>query len=388
MSSNRLLCKLMWRLSIVGQLISIVTFCLAGCVGKGTIHVGFAAQLTGVQAELGIQERNGALLAVDDINKTGGVGGHPLELIVQDDLGTPEGARAADRKLIDAGVVAIIGHATSAQTIAGLDVTNPAHIVMLSPTATTPELSGLDDYFFRVSYSLVERAHAFAQHVALDRKIAHVAVIFDTDNVSYSRPFLEAFSSKYQLLGDSMVAQVDFSSKKKPDFAFLVAGLRAANPDGLLIIASDVDAAFIAQQTRLLGWSVPLFTTSWAQTETLITAGGQGVEGMEVELVNTLSNPTKEYLDFKKRYQDRYGQEPAFGASVSFEAVQVLAAALQMTAGKAEGLPLALVNIKGFKGLSDTISFDKYGDVVRPFYLGVIRDSKYVDLEPVKPVEP
>jgi branched-chain amino acid transport system substrate-binding protein len=64
---------------------------------------------------------------------------------------------------VEAGVVAFIGHATNRQTLAGLAVTSPAHVVMLSPTTSTPELGGLEDYFFRVSDSLVDRAHAFAQ---------------------------------------------------------------------------------------------------------------------------------------------------------------------------------------------------------------------------------
>ena len=119
-----------------------------GCSGKKAIRIGFVAQLTGVQAELGVQERNGVQLAMEKINAKGGIGGRPVELVVRDDLGTPEGARAADRDLIEAGVVAIIGHATSGQTMVGLSVTNPARVVMLSPTATTPELSGLDDFFF------------------------------------------------------------------------------------------------------------------------------------------------------------------------------------------------------------------------------------------------
>ncbi|CAG0964133.1 partial Leucine-, isoleucine-, valine-, threonine-, and alanine-binding protein, partial [Anaerolineae bacterium] len=154
MNAQKLMSKSLEHLIQLGLLIWIAAFFLVSCAGNVPIRVGFVAQLTGVQAELGVQERNGVQLAVEEINAAGGIAGRPIELIVQDDLGTPEGAQAADRELIGAGVVAIVGHATSAQTISGLAVTNPARIVMLSPTATTPELSGLDDYFFRIGYSL------------------------------------------------------------------------------------------------------------------------------------------------------------------------------------------------------------------------------------------
>jgi branched-chain amino acid transport system substrate-binding protein len=377
-----------WRLISAGLLAGITAVCLAGCAGETPVRVGFVAQLSGVQSELGMQERNGVQLAVDEINAAGGSAGRPIELIVQDDLGTPDGAQAADRKLIESGVQAIIGHATSAQTLAGLAVTNPARIVMISPTATTPELSGKADYFFRVGYSLVDRARSLAHWVFQGRHIAQAAIIYDTDNVSYSKPFMEAFSSEYRSLGGRLVGGVEFSALAKPDFASLILPLRASSPEGLLIIASDNDTALIAQRTRLMGWSIQLFGTAWAQTDNLITDGGQAVEGLEIELANTLNNQSPEYLDFAKHYQARFGQTHAFGATAGYEAAQVLAAALRKTGGKAEGLAQALLSIPNFKGLSDTISFDKYGDVKRPIYLGVIRDSRYVEIEPVNLTEP
>lgn len=388
MHTLKLMNKSGWHLTPVGLLSWITVFFLVSCTGKEPIRMGFVAQLTGVQAELGVQERNGVQMALEEINAAGGVAGRPIELIVRDDLGTPEGAQAADRELIEAGVVAIIGHATSAQTIAGLAVTNPARVVMLSPTASTPELSGLDDYFFRLIYSLVDRAHALAQHIYLGRQITRIAVIYDADNTAYSKPYADAFAGQYQSLGGKLVAEADFSSKAQPDFTPLVAQLRASNPDGLLIIASDIDTALIAQRIRLMDWPLPLFTSAWAQTETLINNGGQAVEGLEIEIANASNDQSPDYVAFKGRYQARFGQSPSFGATSGYEAAQVVAAALLKTGGKADGLAQALVGIKDFKGLSDTFSFDRNGDVSRPFHLGAIRDGNYVDIEAIKPTEP
>lgn len=111
------------------------------------ISVGFSAQLTGRQAELGVQERNGAQLAIEKANNDRGINGHMLSLIVHDDLGIPQEAKNADKELIREGVVAIIGHATTAQTLAGIDEANKAKVIMMGPTVSTPKLSGIDDYF-------------------------------------------------------------------------------------------------------------------------------------------------------------------------------------------------------------------------------------------------
>lgn len=111
---------------------------LSGCAYRSPIRVGFAGELTGRQADLGVHGRNGAQLAVEAINAAGGVAGRPIELLVRDDRGTSEGAQAADRELISEGVVAIIGHMTSAQTVAGRLVTELAKMVLFSPAASTP----------------------------------------------------------------------------------------------------------------------------------------------------------------------------------------------------------------------------------------------------------
>ena len=384
MNALRLLRKSIWRLLTAGMLIWMAVCFLVDCTGNKPIRVGFVAQLTGAQAELGVQERNGVQLAVAEINSAGGVDGRPIELIVQDDLGTHEGARAADRELMKREVVAIIGHATSAQTVAGLTVTNPAHVVMLSPSASTSELSGRDDYFFRIAETVVTRAHKFVRHIFQGRKIDRVAVIYDTDNAAYTKAYLESFVDDFQSLGGQVVAETAFSSKAQPDFARLLAQVRASNPAGLLIIAADIDTALLAQQTRLMDWPVALFTTSWAQTETLINNGGRAVEGLEVEVTGALASQSPDYLDFKKHYQSKFGRVPSFGATLGYEAAKVLAVALQKTGGKARGLAQALIGIKNFKGLNETFSFNKFGDVDRGAQLGVVRDGKYVAIEPVK----
>jgi branched-chain amino acid transport system substrate-binding protein len=388
MNAQKLMSKSAGHLVRMALLIGILVLCLVSCVEKEPIRVCFVAQLTGVQAELGVQERNGVQLAMEEINAAGGVAGRPIELIVRDDLGMPESAQKADRELMDACVVAIIGHATSAQTMAGLAVTNPARVVMLSPTATTPELSGRDDFFFRVSYSLTNRARALAQHIYQGRHMTRIAVISDSDNAAYSKAYLEVFADKYRSLGGMIVAQANFSSKALPDLAPLIAQLRSSNPDGLLIIASDIDTALIAQRTRLMEWPISLFATAWAQTETLLNNGGRAVEGLELTIAIPLSDPSPGYQDFKMRYQARFGKAPSFAAVLGYEAAKVLAVALQETGGRAEGLSQALVGIKNFRGIKDIFAFDQYGDVLRTFYLGAIRDGKYVEIGTLQPTQP
>jgi len=357
---------------------AVLTGALAGCGEKPPIRVGFVAELAGKQSDLGVHERNGAQLAVDDINARGGVAGRKIELVVRDDLGTPKGAQAADRELIDAGVVAIIGHATSSQTVAGLPVTAEAGVVLLSPSATTPDLSGLDDLFFRVVPTHLAQAQILARHVYNGRGVTRVAVIFDADNAAYSRSYGEAFTASFQGLGGQVTDQVAYSSAENPDFALLVAQVQANSPDGLLIIASALDTALIAQRTQLLEWRPLLFAAAWAQSEVLIQNGGRAVEGLETAIAFDVHSQAAAYLDFQARYEERFGRAPTFASGEAYEAVMVLAAALTKTDGRAEGLAEALLETQDFEGLIGKLSLDAYGDASRTHFLVAVKDGQFV----------
>ena len=87
------------------------------------------------------------------------------------------------------------------------------------------------------------------------------------------------------------------------------------------------------------------------------------------------------FLDFKIRYRERYGSTPSFGAAFGYEAALILAAALQETRGKTDGLRRALWEMKDFQGLVHTFSLDRYGDPLRPSSFGAIRNGTFVDIE-------
>ena len=132
-------------IAAVGSLL----FILGACGDTSPILIGFSGQLTGKTSDIGVFGRNGAMLAIEKINETGGINGRPLKLIAEDDGNTPDGALKADKILIDAGVVAIIGHMTSSQTMAALPFINKNGMVLISPTTSTPELTNKNDLFFR-----------------------------------------------------------------------------------------------------------------------------------------------------------------------------------------------------------------------------------------------
>lgn len=184
-------------------------------------------------------------------------------------------------------------------------MTNPAGVVMMGPTISTSKLSNIDDYFFRVYPSFKESAAAFAKCI-YQSGLTRIAIIYDLDNYAYVKAYSEAFSTGFQALGGNIAAILKFSSATHPDFSPLLLKLQKLHSNGLLIIASDVDTALIAQQTRLISWQIPLFTTAWAQTESLIDNGGSAVEGLTLEQSFLVENQSPIFLDFVSRYSKRF----------------------------------------------------------------------------------
>ncbi|MGE4299512.1 MAG: ABC transporter substrate-binding protein [Desulfovibrionaceae bacterium] len=357
---------------------ALLALAAAGCQDRAPIRIGFSGQLSGAHADLGAVGRDGAILAVEQINAAGGVEGRPLELVVRDDQDTPDGARNADRELIASGVVAIIGHMTSGLTVAALPVTEQAGVVLLSPTASTTKLSGVKDLFFRVQPSIGASARELARHAVLQRNATRVAVLYDTDNAVYTNAFLGAFVNELRLQGGTIVGRSGFASSREPAFGTLLTTALAATPDTLLCIASAADTAAMARLVRAMPWHGPVYASGWAQTPALLEQGGEAVEGVMLTTHYDPNCRSAAFLAFKEAFTNRFGYGPSFAAAQAHDAVRVLAAALAQTQGKAVGLPEALLAVHDLPCLMGPVSMDAYGDVMRPSYLLTVRHGAFV----------
>lgn len=366
------------------KLLFLLVFLTTGLSGCNLIHpirIGFTAGLTGKQNELAINLRNGVQLAVEDINANGGINGRLIELLIEDDLGTPDGAKSAENKLIDAGVVAIIGHLTSGQTAAGYPVAMERETVLISATASTSTLTGIDDLFFCTTPSTKYLGSAFAKYIFEQRNITSLAIILDEDNYAYSSSLADAFTSNLEQAGGEITTQIPFSGSTINDFIPYVYGLRLSNPRAVLIIASPPDAGIIAQEIRLQKWDVPLFAAPWARGEELLRNGGSATEGLEIVIAYDADSPSVELEAFNDQYISRFAQPPAFTAVYGYEVVQVLVAALQQTNGEAKGLAGVLSNLTDVKTLTKTVNLDENGDSIQPLYIQKVQDGGYVTVE-------
>ncbi len=359
-----------------GYILAVCLVILTSCVGKKPIKIGFTASLTGKNASLGIDGRDGAILAVETINAAGGVNGQPLELVIKDDLGTPEGAIAADRALIEADVTAIIGHMTSETTISGWQEVKDSGMVFISPTASTPLLAGLKDNFFRLIVVNAYTAATLAQYAYKELELRKIVIFFDRNNLAFTSTYRDGFSVPFMNYGGEITATHEFSSSEMPDLTSALLEARADDVDGILILASARDTAFIAQQAHLANLHVQILTSTWAFTDDLIQNGGQAIENIITVVSHDESDQSPAYTAFKADFVERFKRTPNFGAGYGYEAVIVLANALEKTKGNKTGLAEALLETKDFEGIHGTININEYGDVIRTLYLLTIENGE------------
>jgi branched-chain amino acid transport system substrate-binding protein len=370
--------------SIAVLILALIPSVLVGC-DRSTLPVGFAGPLTGPYSDLGVHGRNGAQLAAEEIDAAGGVAGRRLELRVRDDFGTDEGAIQADAELIRAGVRAIVGHMTSSQSVAAMPQMEAAGMVLLSPTASTPELSGIRDHFFRVQPSTDAAAEALARYAVRDLGLTRMAVVMDMGNPAYAEPFHRHFARTFAALGGSLDPPAILDSRDVPDWEVVALALAERDREGVLVVLSARDLAALAQALSARGLNARLFSSGWAMTEDLLQMGGRTVENIVFSGHTFQDMETPALRAFRERYRARFGHAPSFAAAYAYDALRVLARALERTRGRRAGLPEALTGIRDFPGLHWPISIDEYGDTRSPMFITAVRDGRFVALRRFAP---
>jgi branched-chain amino acid transport system substrate-binding protein len=185
-----------------------------------------------------------------------------------------------------------------------------------------------------------------------------------------------SIQAEFEALGGDAGQTFTFTSGGT-DLKGLMAEVKASEPEAVVFIAPSFDTALMVQYGRQQGLQAQLYSSGWAATEVLLEKGGRAIEGIELVTTYNDKNPYPAFRDFLRRFEKRYGRQPTFSAAFSYEAVLVLARALEETGGQASGLPEALTAVKDLEGVQGPISMDEYGDVERDVYITIVRKGQF-----------
>jgi len=356
------------RKSVLLLLLPLLFPVICGCDRDRSIKIGFIGSLTGKNSDLGVAGRDAVQLAVENVNSSGGINGSPLVLSVQDDAASPDTAVKAAERLAAEKVTAIVGPMGSSMAKAVLPVATRNRIVLVSPTSSTNELSGKDDYFFRV----MEPNLLFARHQAqtcLKLKIRRVAAIYDLQNRTYTVEMFQAFKDEFTRRGGIITSEQSYDSALSPAFMPLVQKLGLKGADGVMILANSVDSINIGQQIRKINRSIPVISGACgiAQRD-LLQQAGKSLENIIFTLPVNSQCPKQSYTSFRDNFVKRFNYQPTFAAVLAYDAAQVIMAALRKNPDPGR-FRETLQGIGTFAGLQGDVTLDSFGDPSRQLYI-------------------
>jgi branched-chain amino acid transport system substrate-binding protein len=326
-----------------------------------TIKVGLTAEMTGPNAESGAYQVNGANLALDEINKAGGVLGQKLELKVEDTQSNNNGAvNALSRLGAEGKIVAIIGPVRSTQIQAMAPTLLKMGVPMLIG-GTDPGLTHSGNpwlFRFRPNDSYSAKVLADFGVNTLGKKkwaIVHATDAFGTGG---KNALVEALKP----LGANAALVQGFTSNTQ-DFTPVILAIKQSGADIVgTYIPNSPDVAIFAKQLRQLGINAPWVGSPSTATATAIKLGQEALYGTYA-IADFTPGANAEAQAYSAKYRDKYKVEPDFYSSWAYDAVTVLANAIKSSNGsKPEDLKKAILATKGWKGVEGTYNFDKNGD--------------------------
>ncbi len=351
-----------------------------------TINIGFFGDLTGPTFNFGMSAKNGVLMAADEINQAGGINGRQIDIVIEDDKGSPEEAAQVSGKLIERyKVVAIIGAGASGNSLASAPKAQAARVPLIAPSSTNPAVTQVGDYIFRACFIDAFQGEVMAKFAVNTLKSKRAAIMLDF-NSPYSRGLTDFFEFSFAKLGGEIVAKQSYS-QGDPDYRGQLSAIKAANPDVIYIPGYYGDVAIIAKQARQVGLTVPLLGADGWDAPELWELGGDALNGSYISNHYSADDPSETIQKFVHAYRQRYGNlTPDAHAALAYDALRFLAEAIAR-AGTTEGPKLreALAETKNFAGVTGIISMDRDRNAVKPAVVLKLEDLKYIYQETIQP---
>ena len=323
-----------------------------------SIEIGFFGALTGPQATFALSGRNGAKLAIEEINRSGGVLGKKLELLIEDDRNEPSEAASAVSKLITQNhVVALIGENASSRSLAAAPIAQSYQVPMVSPSSTNVEVTKKGDYIFRVCFIDPNQGKALALFARQTLHAQTAATLIDAKS-DYSVGLAQAFRTEFTAQGGTIIAELKYAEGDS-DFHAQLTAIQAKRPEVLFVPGYYTDAGLIARQARGLGIQATLLGADGWDSPKLVEIGGAAVDGAYFSNHYSVDDPSPAVRTFVDAFQKAYGAEPDSIAALSYDAARLVADAIRR-AGSTEGKRVrdALASTKDFPGVTGSITMD------------------------------
>lgn len=340
-----------------------------------SIIIGGLGPLTGPVSVYGIPATNGVKLAIDEINANGGILGKKVVYQLLDEKGDSTEAVNAYNKLVDGGMVALIGDITSKPCAAVAEVAAEDNIPMITPTSTMAGITNVGDNVFRACFTDPGQGKIMVTFADENLKTKKVAVLYNTSD-DYSQGVAQAFKETAEEKGMTVVAYEGYGAADT-DFKTQLTNIVNQEPDAIMIPDYYEKIALIAAQAREVGYDGPLL-------------GGDGWDGVtavldesKISVVNNSyyashifkQDPDEKLQTFLKNYKETYNQEANSFAALGYDATYIMCQAIEAAGSTDAEAIIAALQATDYQGVTGHITFDEAGDPVKSTSIITLTDG-------------
>ncbi|MCD7036362.1 ABC transporter substrate-binding protein [Metabacillus sp. GX 13764] len=351
---------------------SLMAGCSSSTSGSGgdTIKIGANLELSGGVASYGQSISEGLKLALEEINKKG-IDGKKLELVSVDNKSDASEATSGALKLATQDkVAAIIGAATSTNTIAQVQIANDQKVPLITPTGTNPAITVKDgkvnDYVFRTCFIDPFQGTVAANFASNTLKVKTAAVFIDSSS-DYAKGLASAFKESFTKNGGSIVSEEAYVAKDT-DFHSTLTRIRSKNPEFIFLPGYYEEVGLIVKQAREIGLKMPIMGgDGWDSPKLTEIAGAVPLNNTFITNHYSSGDSDPKIQAFVKAYQTKYSSKsPDAFAALGYDTAYYLADAIKR-AGSADPKKIkeALASTKDLQLISGKLTLDKNHDPVK-----------------------
>ena len=330
------------------------------------VRIGAFMSLSGDTAQYGISALNGIRMAVEEANAAGGIKGMRVDLVVRDTRSDAvETALVVERLAREEHVQGLLGEVVSSRSLAAARVAQREQVPVLTPSATSPEVTAVGNYVFRSCYTDTFQGVALARFSIESLGALRAALLVDRDQ-RYSVELARLIREDFERRGGKVVAVQEYPDGES-DFSVQLAEVGAAQPDVIFIPGYYMEVGLLARQARALGLNVPLVGGDGWDSPRLTQIGGQALAGGFFTTHFSAEDPDPQVQRFVADYRRLFGTAPDSFSATAYDAARIMLAAIE----RAPTLERAAVRdslaaTKDFPGVTGAVTFNAERNAVKP----------------------
>lgn len=342
------------------------------------IKIGVFLSLTGATAAYGMSAINAIELATEEVNRSGGINGKPIELIIEDDhSNTLEVMGIVDKLIKDHKVDALIGEPVSTRAEMGAIVAQRSGVVMISPAAVKPELTIERDYVFRACFISSAEGEAIAKFAFNNLKARKAAIILEFQN-DYAAVLASYIREWFRKLGGEVINQQQYRSGDT-DLTLSMASIMESNVDVIFAPGFYTTAPLVARSVKQSGFKGILIGSDGWDSRRFLESGSEPFEGVYFANHFWIGSEDQLVRKFVVNFRSKYLVEPDAGAATAYDAAHMLFDAFRRaTTTERSAVRDALAQTKDFPGVTGKITLDANRNARVPVYmLRIERGGKF-----------